>query len=137
MAYLISYAATALVFLGLDFIWLTRISPAFYRSHIGELLMAQPNLIAAATFYLLYVAGIVFFAIAPALSTGSWTTALLSGAVLGLVAFGTYDMTNLATLKGWSVQVCIVDMLWGMAITATSATAGYMVTVLSRSSWNA
>ncbi|MBW9116561.1 DUF2177 family protein [Rhizobium cauense] len=137
MAYLISYAATALVFLGLDFIWLTRISPAFYRSHIGELLMAQPNLIAAATFYLLYVAGIVFFAIAPALSTGSWTTALLSGAVLGLVAFGTYDMTNLATLKGWSVQVCIVDMLWGMAITATSATAGYMVTVLSRSIGNA
>jgi uncharacterized membrane protein len=129
MTYLISYLATALVFLGLDFLWLTRISPTYYRSRIGELLLAQPNFAAAAAFYLLYVAGIVYFAVVPALNAGNWTTALLSGAILGLVAFGTYDMTNLATLKGWSLQVSLVDMLWGMVITATSATTGYLVTM--------
>lgn len=125
MTYLISYLATALVFLGLDFLWLTRISPAFYRSRIGELLLEQPNFTAAAAFYLLYVTGIVYFAVVPALAAGSWSTALVSGAVLGLVAFGTYDMTNLSTLKGWSLQISLVDMIWGMVITAISAVIGY------------
>lgn len=129
MTYVIAYLATALVFLGLDFLWLTRISPAFYRSRIGELLLAQPNFAAAAAFYLLYVAGIVYFAVVPALNAGNWTTALLSGAILGLVAFGTYDMTNLATLKGWSLQVSLVDMTWGIIITAASATGGYFMAV--------
>ncbi|KWV57716.1 hypothetical protein AS026_30925 [Rhizobium altiplani] len=129
MMNLICYIATALVFLGLDVLWLTRISPAFYRSRIGELLLAQPNFAAAAAFYLIYVAGIVYFAVVPALNAESWSTALVSGAILGLVAFGTYDMTNLATLKGWSLGVSLVDMSWGMVITASSATAGYLVTM--------
>ncbi len=128
MSYAISYVATAIVFLGLDFLWLTG-SSKFYRSRIGELLLEDPNLIAAAAFYVIYVTGVSYFAVIPALSSGRWTTALVSGALLGLVAFGTYDMTNLATIKGWSLEVSLVDMVWGVFITTASALAGYVAVV--------
>ena len=124
MAYAISYVSTAIVFLGLDFMWLMG-SSKFYRSRLGELLLAQPNFVAAGAFYMIYVGGISYFAVMPSVNSGSWSTALLSGAMLGLVAFGTYDMTNLATLKGWSLQVSLVDMAWGVFITTSSALAGY------------
>ncbi|HEV7305373.1 DUF2177 family protein [Ensifer sp.] len=130
MIYVVSYAATALVFMGLDFLWLVYATPTIYRSRLGELLLAQPNLGAAAAFYLLYVGGIVYFAVVPAHASGAWTTAVVSGALLGLVAYGTYDMTNLATLKGWSLQVSLIDMLWGVVVTASSAGLGYWLTAL-------
>lgn len=134
MTYVVSYISSAIVFFGLDFVWLAYVSPAFYRSRIGDLLLAQPNFTAAGAFYLLYVAGIVYFAVIPALQGGSWTTALVSGAFLGLIAYGTYDMTNLATLKNWSVSVSVVDMLWGTFLTGFSALAAYLATaqLLSR-----
>ncbi|MBW9114831.1 DUF2177 family protein [Rhizobium cauense] len=128
MTYAISYAATAIVFLGLDFLWLTG-SSTFYRSRIGELLLDRPNFIAAAAFYLIYVTGVCFFAVMPAISSGRWTIALVSGALLGLIAFGTYDMTNMATIKGWSLEVSLVDMVWGVFITTASALAGYFSVV--------
>ena len=120
---------TAIVFFGLDFVWLSTISTSFYRSRIGALLLDQPNLGVAGLFYLVYVAGIVHFAVMPAVNGASWVTALVNGALLGLVAYGTYDMTNLATLKNWSVSVSVVDMIWGVALTATAATCGYFLTV--------
>lgn len=128
MTYAISYVATAIVFLGLDFFWLTG-SSKFYRSRIGELLLDRPNFIAAAAFYLIYVTGVSYFAVMPAVSSGRWTIALVSGALLGLVAFGTYDMTNMATIKGWSLEVSLVDMAWGVFITTASALAGYFSVV--------
>ena len=124
MTYVISYLVTAVVFLGLDFLWLTG-SSKFYRSRIGELLLDQPNFVAAGAFYIIYLTGVSFFAVMPAVNSGTWSTALLSGALLGFVGFGTYDMTNLATIKGWSLEVSMVDMVWGVFITATSALAGY------------
>lgn len=123
--YIIAFLATALVFFGLDFIWLSKMTGLFYRQHIGHLLLDQPNIPVAAVFYLVYVAGIVYFAVAPALNGGSWTSALISGAILGFVAYGTYDMTNMATLKDWSLAVSVVDMSWGVFLTGTAATAGY------------
>ncbi|MDI7862621.1 DUF2177 family protein [Rhizobiaceae bacterium n13] len=129
MTYFVSYIATAIVFLGVDFVWLSRVTPEFYRSRIGDLMLAEPNFIAAGLFYLFYVAGIVYFAVVPALNNGSWHTAMLAGALLGLVAYGTYDVTNLAVLKNWSLTVTIVDMLWGTVLTSVSATIGYLVTV--------
>jgi uncharacterized membrane protein len=123
----IAYAGTALVFFGLDFVWLTNMASGFYRSRIGELLLDQPNLGVAGLFYLVYVAGLVHFAVLPAVHAGSWATALLNGALLGLVAYGTYDMTNLSTLKNWSVSVSIVDMAWGVTLSAVAATSGYLV----------
>ncbi len=123
----IAYAGTALVFFGLDFVWLTNMASGFYRSRIGELLLAQPKLGVAGLFYLVYVAGLVHFAVLPAMHAGSWVTALMKGALLGLVAYGTYDMSNLSTLKNWSVSVTIVDMAWGMTLSAVAATRGYLV----------
>ena len=132
MRYLVAYLATAVVFLGLDTIWLTRIALGIYRRELGGLLLDQPNLLIAGLFYLLFVVGIVVLAIHPALNGGTWVTALLMGAVLGLVAYGTYDITNLSTLKGWSLTVTVADLAWGTALTAVSATAGYFAVTLFR-----
>lgn len=127
MRYAVAYIATVVVFLGLDAIWLTRVALGMYRRELAGLLLDQPNLVVAGIFYLVYVAGLVVLAINPALNGGNWVTALLMGGVLGLVAYGTYDITNLSTLKGWSVTVTIADLLWGTVVSAVSATAGYFV----------
>lgn len=126
--YVIAYIATAVVFFGLDFIWLSRIALNFYKSQIGDLMLAQPNFMAAGVFYLAYIGGIVYFAVMPALTGGTWTTALVAGAVLGFVAYGTYDMTNLSTLKNWPIAMSVVDLLWGTVLTSVAATAGYFIT---------
>ena len=127
LKYFVAYAVTAVVFLGLDAIWLSRIALDLYRRELGSLLLDKPNLAIAGAFYLLFVVGIVVLAIAPALNGGTWVTALVMGAVLGLVAYGTYDITNLSTLKNWSVTVTLIDLAWGTALTAVSATIGYWV----------
>jgi uncharacterized membrane protein len=127
MTYVVAYIATAVVFLGLDAIWLSKIALGMYRQELGSLLLEKPNLPIAAGFYLLYVVGIVVLAIVPALSEGGWVKALLMGAVLGLVAYGTYDITNLSTLKGWSTRLALIDIAWGTALTAVSATIGFWV----------
>ncbi len=124
--YLTAYGATALVFLVLDAIWLTTMVDRVYRPGIGHLMADRPNLPAAVSFYFLYVLGVVFFAVLPALRAQDWTMALGLGALLGLFAYGTYDLTNLATLKGWSVRVSLIDMAWGGVVTACAATAGML-----------
>lgn len=103
MPYVIAYISTAVVFFALDYLWLTRIAIGFYREQIGNLMLASPNFAAAGVFYLFYVVGVVYFAVMPAVSAGSAVTALVNGALLGLLAYGTYDMTNLATLDRKSV----------------------------------
>ncbi|MFB9909802.1 DUF2177 family protein [Rhizobium paknamense] len=128
MKFGIAYLSTAIVFFGLDFVWLGKVATSFYKSRIGEIMLDKPNFTAAAIFYLFYVAGIVYFAVAPALQSGSLATAIVSGAILGLIAYGTYDMTNLATLKNWSLSMSLVDMAWGTFLTAIAAAAGYAVT---------
>ncbi|QRM57543.1 DUF2177 family protein [Sinorhizobium sp. BG8] len=125
MIYAVSYVATAIVFFGIDFVWLSKVAPEFYKSRIGDLLLDEPNFAAAGLFYLFYVAGIVYFVVAPALHGGNWMNAMVGGALLGLIAYGTYDMTNLATLKNWSLTVSLVDMLWGAMLTSLAATVGY------------
>lgn len=123
VAWISAYGAAAIVFFALDFLWLTSMTSFFYRPRLGALLLDQPNLYGAAAFYLLYIAGIVQLAVVP---SGSWTAALAAGAVLGLIAYGTYDMTNLATLKGWSLSVSLVDVAWGTVLTGLAATAGWL-----------
>lgn len=134
--FIIAYVSTALVFFVIDFVWLSKMTGLFYRARMGDMLLAQPNFAVAGAFYLIYVAGIVYLAVLPALNSGNWYTALISGAVLGLVAYGTYDMTNLATLKNWSLSLSIVDMAWGTFLTAVSATAGYLVVSVFMSKLN-
>ena len=127
MTYVVAYIATAVVFLGLDALWLSQIALRMYRDELGSLLLDKPNLAVAGAFYLLYVGGIVVLAISPALAEGNWWKALLFGAVLGLVAYVTYDITNLSTLKGWSAKLSMIDLAWGTVLTAVSATIGYWI----------
>ncbi len=127
MLYAKSYAATLLLFLATDALWLGVVARRFYVEQLGALMRESPAWIAAGGFYLFYVAGIVYFAVAPALGAGNWKTAALNGALLGLLAYGTYDMTNLATLKGWPLTMSLVDLVWGGVLTAASATGGYFL----------
>ena len=125
---LIAYMSACVVLFGLDFIWLSTSVPILYRPRVGHLLLETPNMAAAGGFYLLYVVGVVALCVLPAIDAQSWPRAAWTGALLGLVAYGTYDMTNLATLVGWSATVSFIDMAWGAVVTAVSATVGYFVT---------
>ena len=122
------YAITAATFLILDAIMLTRVMSPLFERHIGDMLLPTLNFGPAVAFYLAYVAGILWFASLPALSTNAPSSALLNGAILGALAYGTYEFTNLATLKGWSWQMVLVDTTWGAVLTATSAWVGVTVT---------
>jgi len=128
--YVFAYAVTAAAFLALDLIWLTRIAKWFYYQQLGGLLLDKPRIAAAVVFYAIYVVGIVIFAVAPALPEGSASTALLYGALFGFFAYATYDMTNYATLRNWSLAVSLVDTAWGTVLTGTAALAGYWGTRL-------
>ena len=123
--YAIAYCVTLVAFLFVDFFWLTRVARDFYAGQIGTLLLDQPRLGVAAGFYCLYVVGIVAFAVMPALKANAPGTALVLGALLGLIAYGTYDLTNYATLKDWPLLVVVVDMAWGAGLTSVSAIAGF------------
>jgi uncharacterized membrane protein len=125
LRYSIAYAVTAVVFLGADYIWLNR-AIGFYRNSLGDLLAAKPNLSAAAALYLIYFVGIVVFSVMPAARDEAWMSAILLGGLLGLVAFATYDLTNLATLSRWPLIVVVVDMVWGTFVTALSSLAGFL-----------
>lgn len=126
--YLTAYIVTVLVFLGIDFVWLSKVATGFYTSQLGDLLLEKPKLGAAAGFYLFYVVGIVFFAVLPALRGGGLTMALINGALLGAIAYATYDMSNYATLKNWSLTVVVVDIAWGTILTGVSAGLGFWIT---------
>ena len=123
--FMIAYGTSALTMLALDSVWLTLTSQRLYRAQLGELMRPGFDLPPAAVFYLLYLVGIVVFAVQPALAQQSWGVALRLGALLGLVAYATYDLTNQATLRGWPVAITIADLCWGTFLTATAATAGY------------
>ncbi|WP_298812586.1 DUF2177 family protein [uncultured Roseibium sp.] len=126
----IAYFATALVFLGVDYVWLSQVATRFYFDRIGHLLMDKPNMAAAGAFYIIYIVGIVIFAVAPALKSESLMTAIIYGALFGFFTYATYDVTNYATLKNWPVIVVVVDVSWGTVLSAFSAGMGYILTRL-------
>lgn len=127
-----AYAAALIALCACDFIWLGVVARHFYQTQIGALLLPDPNWGAAAIFYPLYTGGIVIFCVAPALARDSWPQALWRGALFGLVAYATYDLSNLATLKGWPAAVTVVDLVWGMLVSATAATAGFLAARAAR-----
>jgi uncharacterized membrane protein len=119
------YAISLVVFLGIDFVWLSVMGDRFYRRHLGDLMAERANLPVALVFYLLYVVGVLVLVVLPAVDKGSLTAAIVGGALLGAVAYGTYDFTNLSTLAGWPTIVAVVDVVWGTTLTAVVSTAGY------------
>jgi len=118
------YAIALPVFFAIDMVWLGLVAKNFYKSQIGFLMKPDINWTAAIIFYLLFIVGLVLFVIMPAVEKGSWMYALLFGALFGLIAYATYDLTNLATLKDWPILVTIVDLAWG-------ATLGALVSVIT------
>jgi len=125
MRWLASYFAALVTICALDFAWLGYVARGFYRGELGPLLLERPRWGAAALFYLMYAGGTLFFAVAPGAEHGTWLRTLVCGALLGLVCYGTYDLSNLATLKGWSTTAVAVDMAWGIVVTALAAVAGH------------
>ena len=124
MKWIVAYAASGAVFLAADFVWLGWMGPRLYRPALAPLLADGFRLAPAVLFYLLYLLGLTVFAVEPAVRAGVWHKALLPAALFGLVAYGTYDLTNQATLRLWSTTVTVVDVAWGAAITALAAAAG-------------
>lgn len=130
--YLYAYVAALLVFCAVDYVWIGILMTDFYKARLGEIMLAQPRLDAAAVFYLLYIAGLVYFGVRPGIAAQSWKSAAFNGALFGVLAYATYDLTNLATLKGWQVDLTVIDMLWGGVVSALGATAGYAASRLGR-----
>jgi uncharacterized membrane protein len=124
MTYPIAYLVSLLAMAGLDYLWLTNMSAVLYRRDLGPLLADDPKMSVAVVFYLTYAIGIMIFAIRPALASADWRAAALYGALFGMFAYATYDLTNFATMKVWTLRVTVLDIGWGMIVTATAASAG-------------
>lgn len=123
--YVAAYLGAGLTFAAVDAVWLTTMTDRLYRPVLGPILADKPDMKAAVAFYLISIAGTVFLAVEPALREGAWQRAAINGAVLGFVAYATYDLTNQATLDVWSTRLTIIDLCWGTALTTLSALGGY------------
>lgn len=123
----IAYVATAVVFLILDSIWLGLISRNIYQAEIGGLLLAKPNFVAAAIFYIIYIAGLVYFCVVPGVVETSAVRGLVNGVFFGIVAYATYDLTNLATLKDWSMTLVFIDIAWGAVASGIAAAVAVVI----------
>ena len=121
------YFLTIPVFFGIDMIWLGFVAKGFYRNNLGHLLRPDVNWTAALVFYLLYIGGILIFATMPALEKNSLYQAVVLGGLFGFFAYATYDLTNMATLKDWPLNVVIVDIIWGIVLTASVAAASFLI----------
>lgn len=125
----IAYLATFVTFVALDAVWLSLVAIGQFQRALGTMLLAQPNLYAAAIFYVIFTGGLIFLAVRPALERRSLATTISHGAVVGLTSYATFDLTNLAILRGWTLELALLDMAWGTALSAIAATAGYLAGV--------
>jgi uncharacterized membrane protein len=128
--FLLYYIITVVVFFAIDIVWLSVVAKKLYQEKIGTLLKTDTNWIAAIAFYLIFIVGIVFFVVMPAIDKGSWSYALGVGALFGLITYATYDLTNLATMKNWPVSITIIDLIWGSSVTAVTSTLVYFIVQL-------
>lgn len=115
------------VFFAIDMVWLVLVAKSFYNKHLGFLMKPDVNWTAAVIFYLLFIAGLVTFVISPAVQKQSWVHAILFGGLFGLITYATYDLTNLATLKDWPLIVTLVDLAWGIVLSASVSVVSYLI----------
>ena len=128
-----SFVTVALSLVVIDAIWLGLVAPAFYKKHIGHLMAANPNWIAAALFYTVFIVGLLYFVVRPLSADASLAKVFLTGALFGLVTYATYDLTNQATLKDWPVVVTAVDLAWGMFL--SGSVSAVSVSILRALGW--
>lgn len=125
--YMLLYLLTVPVFFIVDIIWLGYVAKTFYRYHLKNFLSPEVNWAAAVIFYIIYIAGIIFFSVRPALAKNSLQEAILLGGLYGFFTYATYDLTNMATLKNWPIKVVVVDILWGVFLCSIVASASYLI----------
>ena len=128
MRYAVAYAATLVALLVLDFAWLGTIGGSLFKRTLGDVLSPDMSLGTGLVFYLIYVLGILYFALLPGLDAASWSVALTRGMLFGFFAYMTYDLTNLATLRNYTPTLAIVDMTWGTVVTGAASTIGLFIT---------
>jgi uncharacterized membrane protein len=127
---ILSYLLTAIVFFAIDIAWLGYIAKNLYRKYLGALLSDNVNWYAAIIFYMIYIAGIFIFVINPAIEKQSVARAIAMGAIFGFIAYATYDLTNYATLKGFPINIVIIDLIWGTVLTSIVSLSGYYIVKL-------
>ena len=128
MTYAVAYLIALVLFAAVDITWLMTMGSKLYRQTLGDILLTELRMAPAAVFYLMYPAGLVIFAVIPALKSGSPATALVLGALLGLFAYGTYELTNFATIRNWTLQITLIDIAYG--IVASGLVAAIVTTVV-------
>jgi uncharacterized membrane protein len=131
-AFLRTYIIGLIVFFVIDIIWLVAVAKELYQSELGFIMRPQPNWIAAIIFYLIFIIGLVFFVINPAVEKNSWTYALFVGMLFGFITYSTYDLTNLATLKDWPLKITIIDLIWGSSLGGMVSTITFFILKLFR-----
>lgn len=122
---MIAYLCSLAIFAVIDTLWLGTMASKIYRPLLGDILVENFRVAPAVVFYAFYAAGLVIFAVAPALKSGQWTTALFWGALFGLFAYGTYDLTNYATLRNWGFRITAIDMAWGTFVSSAASVLAY------------
>lgn len=127
MTYLKLFLALLPMMLLVDLVWLGVVMKDYYRAQIGHLMSGSVNWPPAVVFYLLFITGLIYFAVIPGVASGSIGKTFLIGAFLGLLAYGTYDLTNHATLKDWPVMMTLIDMAWGALLSGALASAGFIL----------
>ncbi|MGV1792309.1 DUF2177 family protein [Rhizobium lusitanum] len=127
-SYIVAYVATLIVFVAIDFIWLSSMADRLYRPVLGDMLAPGFRMAPALVFYLVYACGLTILAVRPGLTSGSLAVASLYGAVLGFTAYATYDLTNQATLRNWSTALTIADLIWGTLLSSIAAGSGQWIT---------
>lgn len=132
MPYALSYVGIFVAFLAIDAVWLYKMSSVLYRPTLGDILLEAPRFGPAVAFYLIFPIGILAFAVAPALRAGSIAPAIGYGALFGALAYATYDLTNFATVRNWTLQLTLIDVAWGTVLSGIAAAAGYGAATATR-----
>lgn len=125
--YIAAYIAALIVFVAVDFVWLSATANTLYKPVLKDMLAPSFHLAPALVFYLLFPIGLTIFGVAAGIRSGNWTDTLIYGALFGFFAYATYDLTNQATLKHWETKLTVIDMAWGSFVSGIAATAGYFV----------
>jgi len=123
--FLIAYAASGVLFIVIDLLWLSLVMSKLFKAEMPQLILDHPKLVPAVIFYALYPIGIAVFGVLPAIAAQDWVRAAAMSALFGFLAYVTYELTNLATLRGWSAQIALMDIAWGAALSALAGAAGY------------
>lgn len=122
-----SFIVTFSVFMVIDLLWLGVIAQKLYQKYLGFIMTPNINWIAAVTFYIIFVAGMLYFAILPALNDMSLQKAIINGMLYGFITYATYDLTNLATLKDWPITITVIDMIWGTTLAGLTSVISYLI----------